>query len=257
MSLNFCFIGAGNLATHLANALFFKGHRIVQVYSRTADSARELAKKVDAEFTNRTDDVTVYADVYFITIKDSAFDEVLPKIAFNNRLVVHCAGSVRMAELESFSGNFGVFYPLQTFSKQRRVDFKNVPVFVEANNHANEQMLLDIAAGISGKVALLDSESRERLHIAAVFACNFVNHFYHLAGNILDSTSVDFDVLRPLILETAQKVQTFEPENVQTGPAVRFDKNIISQHLAKLSDTPEYQKLYETISKSIFDHQKK
>jgi predicted short-subunit dehydrogenase-like oxidoreductase (DUF2520 family) len=115
---------------------------------------------------------------------------------------------------------------------------------------------MEIAEKISEKVTVLDSERRISLHISAVFACNFVNHFYQIADNILKSKAIDFDLLRPLILETALKVQTFNPENVQTGPAVRFDENIINLHLSELSETPDYQQLYETISKSIFEHQK-
>ncbi len=257
MSLNFCFIGAGNLATQLAKAFFSRGQNIVQVFSRTETSASALAKLVNAEFTTNPAEIVNSADVYFIAIKDSAFSELLPKIDFGNRLVVHCSGSVSINELKNNSSKFGVFYPLQTFSKQRNVDFKKIPVFIEANNSENEELLVKIAAEISEQVTVLDSESRRTLHISAVFACNFVNHFYHIAGNILKSKAIDFDVIRPLILETAMKVQTFKPAEVQTGPAVRFDENIINLHLAELSGMPEYQQLYDTISKSIFEHQKK
>jgi predicted short-subunit dehydrogenase-like oxidoreductase (DUF2520 family) len=257
MSLNFCFIGAGNLATQLAKSFFSKGHNIVQVFSRTETSASTLAQLVNAEFTTNPAEIVNSADVYFIAIKDSAFSEVLPKIDFGNKLVVHCSGSVSMNELKNYSNNFGVFYPLQTFSKQRNVDFKMIPVFIEANNRDNERFLINIADEISEQVSILDSERRRTLHVAAVFACNFVNHFYHIAGDILKSKAIDFDVLRPLILETALKVQTFEPAEVQTGPAVRFDENIINLHLTELSGMPEYQQLYDTISKSIFEHQKK
>lgn len=257
MSLNFCFIGAGNLATQLAKAFFSKGHNIVQVFSRTETSASTLAQLVHADFTTNPGDVAKSADVYFIAIKDSAFGEVLPKIDFGNRLVVHCSGSVSIKELKNYSSNIGVLYPLQTFSKLRDVDFKKVPVFIEANSRENEEFLVNIADEISEQVSILDSESRRTVHISAVFACNFVNHFYHIAGHILKSKAINFDVLRPLILETALKVQTFEPAEVQTGPAVRFDENIINLQLAELSGMPEYQQLYETISKSIFEHQKK
>jgi len=257
MSLNFCFIGAGNLATHLAKALFLKGHNIVQVYSRTETSASVLAGQVNAGFTTNPKEIPNTADVYFVALKDSVFKEVLPKIDFGNRLVVHCAGSIPMNQLESYSHNFGVFYPFQTFSKQRDIDFSKIPVFIEANNHKNESLLLHIANEISQIVAVLDSDKRKTLHISAVFACNFVNHFYCIAQHILNSKSIDFEVIRPLILETAMKVQEFSPENVQTGPAVRFDKNIIDLHLSELSENPDYQQLYETISKRIFEYHKK
>lgn len=257
MSLNFCFIGAGNLATHLAKELFSKGHKIVQVYSRTEESATRLAKLVNTEYITNPKKILKSADVYFVCLKDSVFEEVLSQVDFENQLIVHCAGSVPMNALEKFSAKFGVFYPLQTFSKERIVDFSKIPVFIEANSQENEKILMSIANEISEQVKVLNSERRKTLHVSAVFACNFVNHFYHIAGNILKTQNIDFEVLRPLILETAQKVQTFDPADVQTGPAVRFDENIINLHLSELSGTPNYKRLYDTVSKSIFEHQKK
>jgi predicted short-subunit dehydrogenase-like oxidoreductase (DUF2520 family) len=227
------------------------------VYSRTESSAVVLAGQVNARITSNPKEIVNSADVYFVAIKDSVFNDVLPQIDFGNRLVVHCAGSVPMNQLESYSHNFGVFYPFQTFSKQRDIDFRKIPVFIEANNHKNESLLLNIANEISEAVAVLDSDKRKTLHISAVFACNFVNHFYCIAQDLLKSKAIDFEVIRPLILETAMKVQEFSPENVQTGPAVRFDENIINLHISELSDKPEYKELYETISKRIFEYHKK
>ena len=257
MSLNFCFIGAGNLAFHLAKALHFKDFQINQVYNRTESSAKELAEITGAEYTSTLDEIDKSADIYIVAVKDSAIDEVLSRIDFQDKLVVHCSGSLPLSVLEKHAKNFGVIYPLQTFSKKRVIDFKKIPVFIEANSSANLEILKNIAGAISEEVLVTNSEQRQLLHISAVFACNFVNHFYFIAGELLKSKNIGFDVLKPLILETALKVQELRPFEAQTGPAVRFDENIIGKHLAKLADIEEYRQLYELISKSIFEHHKK
>jgi predicted short-subunit dehydrogenase-like oxidoreductase (DUF2520 family) len=258
MKFTICIIGAGNLATHLSTELKKSGHEVLQVYSRTEDSAKKLATRLDAEFTISTEDVTKAADIYFIALKDSVIDEVLSKINFQNKLVVHCSGSLPLSVLNTYSENIGVFYPLQTFSKNRNVDFSDIPVFIESNSEKNETVLQEIASNISANVSVLNSEKRKSLHIAAVFACNFVNHFYALAGNFLATKDIPFQVLRPLIQETAQKAMEMNPTEAQTGPAVRYDENIINDHLNELKEFNGLGELYNSISKSIFElHQKK
>jgi predicted short-subunit dehydrogenase-like oxidoreductase (DUF2520 family) len=257
MSLNFCFIGAGNLATHLSKVFQNKGFNILQIYSRTEKSAKELADVLSVKYTTSVNEINENADVYFVAIKDSAVSEVLSQIKFNNKLVVHCSGSLPLSAIEDFSENTGVFYPLQTFSKKREVDFDEIPVFIESNSMKNKETLLHIANSISKSVSEINSEKRKLLHISAVFACNFVNHFYTIAAEILKSKDISFDVLKPLILETALKVQELAPGKAQTGPAVRFDENIISAHLEALNDFDEYRQLYISVSKSIFEHYKK
>jgi len=257
MSLNFCFIGAGNLATHLSKALYDNGFKILQVFSRTEQSAKKLAEIFSSKYTTSVSEIDKTADIYIVALKDSAVDEVLAQINFNNKLVVHCSGSLPLSALKRYSENFGVLYPLQTFSKERDVDFKEIPIFIESNSDKNEELLIQIASEISNSVSVLNSEKRIILHISAVFACNFVNHFYTIAADILKSKDIQFDVLKPLILETAKKVQEMEPELAQTGPAVRFDENIINAHLQELNDFGDYRQLYMSVSKSIFEHYKK
>jgi predicted short-subunit dehydrogenase-like oxidoreductase (DUF2520 family) len=257
MSLNFCFIGAGNLATQLSKAFKKNGFEISQVYSRTRLSAMELAKALSASYVTSADEINTNADIFFVLLKDSAVDEVLSQINFENKLVVHCSGSMPLSTLQKYSENVGVFYPLQTFSKSREVNFKEIPVFIESNSGKNEELLLRIAREISGSVSVLNSEKRKILHISAVFACNFVNHFYTVASDILKSNDIPFDVLKPLILETAEKVQHLDPKKAQTGPAVRFDKNIIEMHLEALENFKDYHELYKSISNRIFEHYKK
>ncbi|QGY45949.1 DUF2520 domain-containing protein [Maribellus comscasis] len=254
MSLNFCFLGAGNLATHLSKSLKEKGFNIIQVYSKTNKSAKTLADVLNSDYTTSPAKITINADVYFVALKDAVFDEVLSKINLENKLVVHCSGSLPVSVLSAYSDKTGVFYPLQTFSKQRDVDFHKIPVFVEANSEEIQNKLIQIAEKISDSVTVLESAKRKYLHIAAVFACNFVNHFYTISAEILKTKDIPFEVLQPLILETALKVQEIEPEKAQTGPAVRFDENIISDHLNEIKDLKNYAELYNSISKSIFEH---
>ena len=257
MNYKVCFIGAGNLATHLSVALQNSGMNIVQVYSRTEASAKQLASRLNTDYTISSDEIEADVDIYFIAIKDAAFQEVLATINFKNKLVVHCSGSLPLSVLSDYSNNIGVLYPLQTFTKNREVMFHNIPLFVEANSKENENLLLSVARRISGSVQLIGSDERRSLHISAVFACNFVNHLYTIAADYLNSKSISFEVLRPLVLETALKVQEMEPDKAQTGPAVRFDKNIISSHLKELEAVSNYAELYNWISKSIFDRHKK
>lgn len=257
MSLNFCFLGAGNLATHLAADFQNNGYEISQIYSRSEESSRDLAQKLETSFTTSTSEIDKNADVYVVALKDSAFDEVLSQIDFQNKLLVHCSGTMSLSVLKKYSENIGVFYPLQTFSKARVVNFRSIPVFIEANSKKNENLLVKIAQEVSDSVNIIDSEKRKYLHIAAVFACNFVNHFYTIASELLKSKELPFAVLNPLILETALKVQQMDPEEAQTGPAVRFDEQIISTHLNELRDFKNYAELYNSISKSIFEHHQK
>ncbi len=257
MSLNCVFIGAGNLATHLAVALKEEGVGTVQVYSRTEGSAKKLADKIDASFTTSPEKVSGSASVYFVALKDDAFQSVLPRINFNNKLVVHCAGSLPLSALDSYSANTGVLYPLQTFSKERVIDFKQIPVFIEANSDKNRSVLLEIAEKISDKVTPVDSARRMALHIAAVFASNFANHCYTLADEVLKENGLQFELIRPLIQETAMKITELSPFEAQTGPAVRHDHQTIEKHLRFLSGDKELSELYKTISKSIFSFHKK
>lgn len=247
------FIGAGNLATNLAKALYRKGFRIEQVYSRTQASARVLADAVEASYTTDLAAIVPDAKLYIVSLRDAAFTELLPQIAANKRgaLMVHTAGSIPMSIWEGQVERYGVFYPMQTFSKQREADFSVIPFFIEAGNSKDAELLKAIASTLSTKVYEATSEQRKSLHLAAVFTCNFANHMYALAAELLKKYQLPFDVMLPLIDETARKVHELEPHAAQTGPAIRYDENVIGNHLAMLSDDPQMQKLYELVSQSI------
>jgi predicted short-subunit dehydrogenase-like oxidoreductase (DUF2520 family) len=254
MGCHIVFIGAGNLATHLSLEFKKSNYSICQVYSRTKASAKELAGKLKTDYTTDPGHITSEADIYFIALRDDVYDDVLPYINFRNNLIVHCSGSMPLSVLSKYSLNTGVFYPLQTFSRNRDIKFREIPVFIEADSKKNEEKLLNLAAGISDKVSLFDSEKRLFLHISAVFACNFVNYLYSAASDIIKSKDIPFETLLPLIKETAMKVHEIEPDKAQTGPAVRFDGNTIRKHLNVLQEFPDYQKLYEIISGYIYKY---
>lgn len=250
-------LGAGNLATHLAKAFYWKGFRILQIYSRTEHSARTLAESVEAEYTTDLATVKHHARLYVVALKDAAFLPLIPAmVAGRGQAVwIHTAGSLPMDVWKGHVERYGVFYPLQTFSKQREVDFAEIPVFVEGCDAEITDFLKEVAAALSGKVYEVDSVQRERLHLAAVFACNFTNHLYALAARLLQQYRLPFSVLLPLIDETARKVHTLEPHLAQTGPAVRYDENIINHHLRMLSTEPRLQEIYRLLSSSIHSEQ--
>lgn len=247
------FIGAGNLATNLAKVLYQKGFRIVQVYSRTKESARALAEVVEASYTTDLQLVVADAKLYIVSLTDSAFTQLLPQIAARKAgaLLVHTAGSLPMNIWQEHAVRYGVFYPMQTFSKQREVSFKEIPFFIEASCTEDVELLKAIASTLSTKVYEATSEQRKSLHLAAVFTCNFTNHMYALAAELLKKYQLPFDVMLPLIDETARKVHELPPEVAQTGPAVRYDTHVINNHLTMLADDLEMQRLYELISQSI------
>lgn len=250
------FVGAGNLATNLAKALYRKGFRIVQIFSRTEESARSLALQVEADYATDLKELTGDAKLYIVSLKDAAFVELLPQIAEGKEhaLLVHTAGSIPMSVWEGHTQRYGVFYPMQTFSKQREVKFDEIPFFIEAKTAEDVALLKAIAATLSDHVYEASSEQRKSLHLAAVFICNFTNHMYALAADLLEKYQLPFNVMLPLIDETARKVHELAPRDAQTGPAVRYDKNVIENHLAMLADLPALQEIYKLMSKSIHEH---
>ena len=234
-------IGAGNLATNLGKALFRAGHEIVQVYSRTEESARALAEVLRCAHTTDLKKVVSSADVFFISVKDSALSSVATSLqeGREGQLFVHTAGSIPMDVLPF--ERHGVFYPMQTFSKSKEVDFSVIPCFVEAKDENDLLFLKE-----------LDSENRKYLHLAAVFCCNFANHCFSLGAELLKQHGdIPFSVMLPLIDETAAKLYSMSPREAQTGPAVRWDENVIAKQMQLLANTPDMQKIYELMSKSI------
>ncbi|MEJ7694804.1 DUF2520 domain-containing protein [Daejeonella sp.] len=249
--MNIVLLGSGNVATHLGRAFKMAGQTIVQVWSRDVEHARELADTLASEAISDMDDINRTADLYIIAVKDNAIRELALTLNIGDKLIVHTSGSTSLQALDGVSGHTGVFYPLQTFSKNKAVDFRQVPIAIEANNPEDLAAIRAIADRISERVTELNSAQRKALHVAAVFACNFTNHLISISQQLLEDENLDFDLLRPLIAETASKVQLYDPATVQTGPAVREDNEIINSHLEMLRDQPELQDLYRKLSQSI------
>jgi predicted short-subunit dehydrogenase-like oxidoreductase (DUF2520 family) len=246
-------IGAGNLATQLGKALRKNGLHVAQVYSRTEASAKALAHVLECPYTTSFDELEP-CDLCLVSVKDDALETVLRQIQLET-IVVHTAGSIPMELLSAYFKNFGVFYPLQTFSKQREVDFLSIPLCLEASSDDVFAELQALGEKLSTSVQSVNSEERKTLHLAAVFTCNFVNHCYQIGDSMLGEKGLSFDMLKPLIRETAQKVMELKPVDAQTGPAVRMDQTIINKHLDLLAGQPERKKIYQLVSESIYKTQ--
>ncbi|NDP20340.1 MAG: DUF2520 domain-containing protein [Paludibacter sp.] len=251
------FIGSGSLATHLALALKEKGVTVKQVFSRTKSNAAKLAEKLDCSYTTDLSEIYDKADIYFYALKDSAFHKTLKSFDLPDAIHVHTGGSIPMSEFDGIARKYGVFYPLQTFSKEKEVDFSQIPICIEAVDSETQRILFDLANLLNSKTFLISSEQRKKLHLAAVFACNFSNYMYDISSLILEDIGVGFEILHPLILETALKVQSVTPFKAQTGPAVRFDDKIIKNHLNMLKNRRDLKKIYKLISKDIHKRHKK
>lgn len=249
------FIGAGNMATRLAISLYECGYPIVQVYSRTIQSAQTLAQMLgdDVSYTNDLSQVVNDAHLYIFSLSDAALPDVVSKMPHNNAMWVHTAGSMPMDVFSGKTQHYGVLYPMQTASKERSFDWTEVPIFIEAASSDDLNFIENIAQSLSNQVVLSTSQQRQALHLAAVFACNFSNHMYAIAEKLLAEQGLKFDVMKFLIRETEHKAENISPLKAQTGPAVRNDENVMHKHLSLLRGTPECE-LYRMISESIIQY---
>jgi len=246
-------IGSGNVAQHFIKA-FSKSEaiEIAQVFSRKKET---LATLIDYDkIVNDFEDLKE-ADLYIIAVSDNAILEVSRQLPFNNQLVVHTSGTSSI-EILNDKNRKGVFYPLQTFSKNKDIDFSVIPICLEAENTFDFRVLDTVAKSISNAVFPINSEQRKALHVAAVFVNNFTNQLYQIGQEICEENQVSFEILKPLILETAEKIKTLDPVDAQTGPAKRNDSSTIEAHLKYLSN--ENQKnIYKTLTQSIQQNGKK
>jgi predicted short-subunit dehydrogenase-like oxidoreductase (DUF2520 family) len=246
-------IGSGNVAQHLIPA-FAKSDEIelAQVFSRQKKSVAHLLDS-DKIVTNFND--LLETDLFIIAVSDDAIATVSKQIPFKNQLVAHTSGSVSLNALDD-KNRRGVFYPLQTFSKNKDLDFKIIPICLESENATDYQLLEKVAKTISEKVFAINTEQRKSLHIAAVFVNNFVNHLYQIGSEICNENQVPFEILKPLIEETAEKIKTLSPNEAQTGPAKRMDNDTISTHLEFLTDKNQ-KHIYKILTQSIQNNVKK
>ena len=246
-------IGAGNLATQLGKSLKKAGVIISQVYSRTEESARTLGELLEAEWLTDIKALHDEADIYIFSVKDSVLCELISKVCKGreDKLFLHTAGSMPMSCFEGKALRYGVFYPMQTFSKTKDVDFERIPVFIEGNSIETEDVIRSLANKLTQRVIRLSSADRKYLHLAAVWACNFTNYCYTVASDILSEHGIPFDVMLPLINETTEKIQKISPKEAQTGPAVRGDRNVMSKQLELMNGKEDLQELYQMLSKGI------
>lgn len=247
-------IGAGRVATHLAKVLQLQ-HQIVQIFSRDLQRAQTLANLVSAQAIDDVRQLNPQTDLVIIAVSDQAISSVIESIApyLSDNLIVHTSGSTSVSVLQNTHHRAGVFYPLQTFSFDRDVNWIETPVFVEAVEPQDLTFLTELANSLSHRVYQYSSTQRQTLHLAAVFACNFSNYCYDMAKQIVDAEQVDFSLLHPLILETANKATANDPKDMQTGPAMRGDRNILNMHQRLLGDSnrSDLQNIYALMSDAI------
>lgn len=243
------FIGSGNVATHLAKAFYKANHQIVQIFSRKQENAEILAKQVNAHPIHSLNRLDTKVDLVFICVPDQYITEtslLLPP----NMTQIHTSGNTMLSQLKS--EKTGVFYPLQTFSKDKNIDFSELNVLLESEDKEILKCLSALAKNIGSHTHYVNSNNRQKLHVAAVFACNFSNLMVHISEDILTENNLDSKLLLPLIQETTQKLQTMSAKQAQTGPALRGDINTIDTHKNLLKQfSPSVQHIYEVLTKEI------
>lgn len=244
-------VGAGNVGWHLARAFYQKGYIIKDIWSRNFASATELASKVNSRAVRTLSDLSRDTDLFVVSVTDSAIPWVVENLDSGDKMVVHTAGSVGMDVLQPVSSHIGVFYPLQTFSRHIPLNLSEVPFCIEANGEEEITLLGKLASTLSNVVKPASSEQRLLLHVAAVFASNYSNLMYILSNEILKPAGLNFEYLKPLVAETARKVQTNDPARVQTGPAKRGDHPVLDKHIEILSEMPEHQDIYRKLALMI------
>jgi predicted short-subunit dehydrogenase-like oxidoreductase (DUF2520 family) len=243
-------IGTGNAATVLGHKLKAVGHAIVQIFGRNASAASELAYELDTESTAYWSVVNRHADIYIVAVSDIAIAEIIRELQLPDKTVVHTAAAVSKHILQPASSNYGVLYPLQSLKKSAAV-LPDIPIIIDASDDQTLNQITVLASSISERVVKGSDEERLKLHLAAVFCNNFVNHIYVLMQQYCRDENLDFNLLKPLILETVTRIETTAPENAQTGPAIRHDTTTITKHLELLQQHPQLKAFYNLFTQSI------
>lgn len=250
-------IGAGNVATHFAHAFSANGDKIVQIYSRTIGAAQCLAEQFEVGYTNNLARLKTDADIYIFAIADDALFDVALDLKLKDKICFHTSGTVAMDVLAPITKNYGVVYVPQTFVKHIAMDYSRLPFCIEATNTTTLEVLQNMAADISSKVYTLDGEQRRYLHLASVFANNFGNCINAIAQQIMEQHHLPFEIIHPLIDETAKKIQYGNLWNLQTGPAKRGDNGTLDKHRRLLTDNPKYLEAYNILTQIIEDNTRK
>jgi predicted short-subunit dehydrogenase-like oxidoreductase (DUF2520 family) len=244
-------IGTGNLSYHLCKSLINANIKIEHIFFRNRQNIIDFNFVENDVFTNDINYLIEHSDIIFFAVHDHTISEILPQQNWKNKLLLHSAGSVSMSVFESYSQNFGVFYLLQSFSKQRALNYSHIPVLLEANSDENLTIIENLAHQLSSDVRLVASEQRKKIHLAAVFVNNFSNHMLTIAEQIAKEQNLDYTVFNELIHETFTKAQHLGPQKAQTGPALRNDVDTMNAHLQLLHDKALWKKIYRFVSQSI------
>lgn len=248
--ISIAIVGSGNVGTHLFRAFEQNKIFVQQIVSHSNSHSSVSSFPSECKIISRPQDIDKQTDLVILAVPDDVLNRDFLSCFSKDLFLVHTSGSVEMSVFADFE-NYGVFYPLQTFSIKRELDYSSIPFCIEANTAENETFLFNLASKISLDVRLINSQQRRQIHLAAVFACNFSNYLFHVSETILKEKNLDFEILFPLLSETIQKVHFASPREMQTGPAIRQDVKIMQKHLALLSEHPEFAKLYEFISNNI------
>ena len=245
-------IGSGNVATVLGRVIKENNHQVLQVISRDLDNAKLLAEELGASFTDFSGKPDLTADIFILAIADQALEHFFAGFGMGNKLVVHTAGSVPMDVLKKYSTNYGVLYPLQSLRKEMK-NIPAIPFLIDGNSAEVAELIMGFATSISHSVNRAGDEERLKLHAAAVIVSNFTNHLYVIAEDFCQKENIDFDLLKPLILETALRIQQVSPAKVQTGPAVRKDISTMDKHLRLFAAHPKLRTTYLRLTDSIMN----
>ncbi|MCE2962733.1 MAG: Rossmann-like and DUF2520 domain-containing protein [Chitinophagales bacterium] len=247
-------IGAGNVAYHLIRSITSSGNKLVQICNRTLGNIQPFSQ---TNITGNLNAIRQDADIYIICVKDIAIADIASKINLGNKLIVHTSGNRSMDLLKDCSTNYGVFYPIQSFTKNIPINFKKVPLILEASNDEAQEMLVDFSRTISNQVILMNELDRQKLNVAGVFVNNFTNYIYSLAHDYLSKEGIDFNIVQPLIQNTVDKLVLGNPQDMQTGPAVRNDLDTIQAHTKLLENYPQLKEIYQEVTQSIINYYKK
>lgn len=256
LNLSVTIIGAGNVATTLGVHLKKKGIAIQQIYSTTFSSSKKLARTLNAEAIKNLSELSLKSDIYILAVNDDSIEKVVTQLKLKDKIIVHTSGTVEMFILKKASKNFGVFYPLQTFSKNNSSSLKKVPILIEGNTKKTESILSDLGKLISHEIHFINSNQRKQIHLAAVLVSNFTNHLYALSEEYLKKEKIDFKLLLPLIKKVTENLENSSPKKNQTGPAKRGDKKTMQEHLTLLKKDKNLAMIYSLMSKSIKELEK-
>jgi len=247
-------IGSGNVASHLSKALKANGISVSGIFSRNENDGRTIAYKIDTQWYGKLKSIPKDSNIYLICVSDGAIQEIvsqLPKSIKKSKIIAHTSGSISIKESLIECKNGGVFYPLQTFTKDKRISYKSIPFCINGTNKKTIRILAELGNSISESVQTINDNQRKIIHLSAVMINNFVNHLIYVSEDLLLKENVDPEILQPLLLETIQKQINLGPFDAQTGPARRLDAQTLASHLDLLAQNKPYKAMYMAISKSI------